>query len=344
MDIEQVFSWNRPAVAAVEALLRSQNLKPEEHLDYTCAMFDAQGRAVATGSCFENTLRCFAVSPEYRGEGLLNALVSHLIAHQAAEGRHHLFVYTKPQTAPMFADLGFYPIVETDSVVFLENRRHGFEAFVQGLARQVSPHRQTAAIVMNANPFTLGHLALVQWAAGRYEQVCVFVVSEDKSLVPFSVRMSLVRQGTRDIPNVIVLETGPYLISSATFPGYFLKDREDAYRAQAALDAHVFLRMAHALRITARVVGTEPASLVTQSYNAAMQALLPPAGVRLDVMRRAEHDHAPISASAVRRLLRQGDVEAIRPLVPPTTYQYFLSPEAAPVLRAIREADEVAHH
>lgn len=62
-------------------------------------------------------------------------------------------------------------------------------------------------------------------------------------------------------------ETGPYMISNATFPSYFLKDSDTVIRSHAKLDIQVFLRIAKALSVTDRFVGEEPFSQVTGIYN-----------------------------------------------------------------------------
>ena len=48
-------------------------------MDYTCVAYDSEYNIVGTGSCFENTLKCLAVSSEHRGEGLTNKIILHLI-------------------------------------------------------------------------------------------------------------------------------------------------------------------------------------------------------------------------------------------------------------------------
>ena len=48
--------------------------------------------------------------------------------------------------------------------------------------KSLREHRlKVGCIVMNANPFTLGHEYLVQYAASRVHKLFVMVVSEDKS-------------------------------------------------------------------------------------------------------------------------------------------------------------------
>lgn len=341
--ISQVLPHDQRALDQIDALLEQEGIRRDEHLDYICAMFDESFTVVATGSCFGNTLRCFAVSGSHQGEGLLNQIVTHLIAVQLEQGNTRLFLYTKISTAPFFSDLGFYEIARVDNtLVFMENRRNGFAGYLKALAQ----HKVecSAAIVMNANPFTLGHQYLVEKAAAEWDTVHLFLVSEDASLVPFFVRKQLVQAGVSHLPNVRLHDTGPYIISNATFPSYFLKEENDVIRGHALLDLAVFIQIARALDITCRYVGEEPTSRVTGLYNEIMLLELPKAGIECRVLPRFEVEGQPVSASAVRRALRDGDWPRLCQLVPPATYNYFKSAECAPVLEQIRRAADVAHY
>jgi [citrate (pro-3S)-lyase] ligase len=88
------------AMEEVDALLQQEGIQRDRNLDYTCVIYDDDLHVIATGSCFRNTLRCFATSSEYQGEGLLSQVVTHLMEYQAARGNLHLFLYTKPDSAP----------------------------------------------------------------------------------------------------------------------------------------------------------------------------------------------------------------------------------------------------
>ena len=342
--LETIPSWDKTAWRQVDALLEQEGISRDANLDYTCGLFDEDRRLAATGSVFKNTLRCFAVDRSRQGEGLLNQIVSHLMNYQAERGLFHLFVYTKVQSAKFFRDLGFYEVARVEGTLsFLENRPHGFRDYCAGLAK-FKREGTSAAIVMNANPFTLGHLHLVERAAAENGTVHLFVLSEDASLVPFSVRWKLVTEGTAGLPNVICHKSGSYIISSATFPSYFLKDRTAVILGHARLDLRLFGSIAQAMGITARYVGEEPASRVTGLYNQVMSEELPKAGVRCVVVPRLERAGAAVSASVVRRLIHDGRLEQIRCLVPESTWRYFASPEAAPVIRAIRESGQVVHY
>ena len=182
-------------LAAADRLLEQEGIRRDKCLDYLCALTDEEGRPAAVGGLFGNTMRCFAVSGEHRGEGLLNLVVTHLIDVQASRGNLHLFLYTKPETAQFFQDLGFHEIARVDGkLVFMENRRNGFPGYLKDLEKTARSGR-AAAIVMNANPFTLGHQYLAEQASAACDVLHIFVVSEDLSLVPFPVR-SISRAGS----------------------------------------------------------------------------------------------------------------------------------------------------
>ena len=341
-EIREITCRDKEALLQVRSLLASEGLTVDAHLDYTCGLFDEQDTLIATGSCFASTLRCFAVARDHQGEGLLNEVVTHLMDVQAARGNFHLFVYTKPRSARFFESLGFSEITHLDgTLVFLENRKHGFSDYCKSLGATDSG--DAAAIVVNANPFTLGHRYLVEQAAGQYGTVHLFVLSEDRSFFPAAVRYRLVREGTADIPGVVLHETQDYLISAATFPGYFLKGSEAAAQAGARLDAAVFARIAEHLGIQARFVGDEPSSAVTRLYNEVLATELPKAGVSCVIVPRLEKDGQIVSASTVRQLIHDSRLDDVCALVPPSTWNYIISPDAADVIRAIRDADEVRH-
>ncbi len=342
--ITRVYPSDKRLLNGVDELLEAEGIRRDANLDYTCAVCDDMGKPIATGSCFGNTLRCFAVSHEHQGEGLLNQVLTHLIEYQCERGNIHLFLYTKEKSAKFFGDLGFYEIARVEgSLVFMENRRDGFPSYLRKLEKS---HKEgkSAALVMNANPFTLGHKYLAETAAANCDILHLFIVSEDASLVPFSVRKKLVKDGTAHIPNIICHDSGPYIISNATFPSYFLKDENDVIDNHARLDIAVFKKIAAALGVTARYVGEEPTSVVTGAYNRIMSEELPKAGIECVVVPRKEAEGKPISASTVRSLLKDGKFEELKELVPETTYDYFVSDEAKPVIERIKSAENVVHY
>lgn len=342
--LTQVSLSDKRMLAQVDALLVENGITRDANLDYICAMVDEENRVIATGSCFGATLRCFAVSQQHQGEGLLNEVVSHLMEYQMARGYTHLFLYTKTKSAKFFQSLGFYEIARVDgTLVFMENRRNGFPSYLSRLEKTARPG-VSGAIVMNANPFTLGHQYLVETAAGRCDTLHLFLLSEDASLVPFAVRKQLVQAGTAHLKNVVLHDSGPYIISNATFPSYFLKDDSAVIQGHAKLDLAIFVRIARALGVTVRFVGEEPTSQVTGLYNEIMAAQLPENGIDCVILPRKQALGKAISASTVRAALQAGDWQNLSQLVPQTTLDYFRSSEAEPVLKRIRSAANVIHY
>lgn len=351
--ISQIYPSDKRANDEVDALLISEGIRRDANLDYTCGMYDDEMHIIATGSCFGNTLRCFAVSHEHQGEGLMNSIVSHLIEFQFSRGNTHLFLYTKCNSAKFFGDLGFYEIARIDGqIVFMENRKTGFQNYLRTFAKDAlpegltaeTPTRKIAALVMNANPFTLGHQYLVEKAAAENDLLYLFIVSEDASLVPFKIRKQLVMKGTAHLKNICYHDSGPYIISNATFPSYFQKDENAVIESHAMLDLTVFTQIAKVLSITRRYVGEEPTSLVTGIYNRIMSEKLPEQGIECIVVPRKTCEDTPISASNVRLALQNGDYDTLSKLVPQTTLDYFKSPEAIPVIERIRQQENVIHY
>ena len=329
--------------AQMDTLLEQEGIRRDRNLDYSCGVFD-DGELIACGSSFHNTLRCLAVSSDHRGEGLMNQVVSHLMERQVNLGNSHVFLYTKVKNERIFKDLGFYEIARVDgSLVFLENRRDGFARYLRSLEK-TRRDGKCAAVVMNANPFTLGHRYLIETAARENDFVHLFLLSEEAGPIPFAVRKKLVQAGVADLGNVIFHESGPYIISSATFPSYFLRDEDDAILAHARLDLAVFEKIAAALNLSARYVGEEKSSHVTALYNRTMAELLPRMGLAFREIPRLQADGETVSASTVRQAIHDGRLEDYRQLLPQTTYDYFMSGEAAPVAAAIRAMPDPRHY
>lgn len=186
-------------------------------------------------------------------------------------------------------------------------------------------------VVMNCNPFTLGHHYLIEQAAKQVERLFVMVVREDCSLFAYAERKAMVEQGVAHLKNVTVIDGSEYTISQATFPTYFLKRLDDAADTQILLDLDLFRRhIAPALGATVRFVGTEPTDRLTRRYNQLMHEVL----TDVREISRLEKDGNAVSASRVRKAMEQGDMSTIRQLVPPTTLPYIIAHLATQALQA----------
>ncbi len=310
-----------PADAA--GLLASFDLTLPENAQLTLGAMDG-GRLVGTGSLVGDMLQGLAVARDQQGAGVLASLVTELVKAAAARDIFELIVITKPEAAAMIEGLGFRLVASAEPYAAMLAFGGAMDRELSRLRREADGKPQPrAAIVMNCNPFTLGHRYLIERACAESGWVFVLVVEEDRSEFPFADRIRLVRRGTAHLKNLSVVPGGRFAVSATTFPSYFTK-QENMAAAETALDAALFAdALAPALGVTRRYVGTEPLSPVTNVYNDALKARLPRAGIELRELPRAEIGGEPVSASRVRALLETRDWEGVQALVPETTYAYL---------------------
>ena len=343
-NVSPILLSDRRGQDQFDALLKKAGIRRDNNLDYIAGVYDSDYKLVACGACFGNTLRCLAVDNELQGEGLMATMVTHLFDYQMEQGNSHLFLYTKSDNIDIFSSLGFYEIERAgNDAVLMENRKKGFQDYLNKISAEKKSGK-TAMLVMNCNPFTLGHRYLIETASKENDNLFLFVVSEDMSLFSFADRFKLVKEGCAGLTNISFHSTGSYMISSATFPSYFLKDDVSAIEVQVKLDLAIFTRIANAAGATARYVGDEPFSVVTNIYNKTMIEKLPLAGIKCVVLPRCEKDGKAVSASAVRKLIQAGDMEGVKQLVPETTYRYFFTENGKKVIEKIKAAKDVVHY
>ncbi|WMJ84936.1 [citrate (pro-3S)-lyase] ligase [Oscillospiraceae bacterium LTW-04] len=319
---EQGFPFTGRKKERLKAFLSENYLHYDEQIEATVNLMDSEGYIAATCSLHDNVLKCIAVSKNYQGYGLSTRVVTQVCNLAVERGKTHLFLFTKPENKQMFIDMGFYPILETKDVLLTENSKNGIKRYVAQLEQREGS--TIGAIVVNCNPFTNGHRYLIETASKQCDVLHLFVLSEDKSEFSADVRYELVRLGVADLANVLLHKTSDYLISSAVFPTYFIKERTKADDANCELDIRIFCEyFAKSLGITKRFVGTEPNCGVTNAYNNKMKELLPQYGIEFIEIERKQLNGMPISASAVRRLLREGNIDEVAKLVPSTTFAYL---------------------
>ena len=185
-------------------------------------------------------------------------------------------------------------------------------------------HCKIGAIVMNCNPFTYGHQYLIDTASRLVDLLYIFVVEEDKSVFCFEKRFSMVKEGTKQYDNVIVLPSGNFMISSVTFPGYFLKEMPTEESYDDFLDLKIFTHyIAPGFAINFRFVGEEPLDKVTAQYNYDMKEILNIAGITVIEIPRKKIGDEFISATKVRKLLKEGNYNLLKNYIPETTMKYL---------------------
>lgn len=352
----------------IEAFLKRNGLRFDD-MHYYAAVTDDDGEMIAGGGLKGNVIKCVAVDDAHKGEAIANTLISHLIAHANEEGHSNVKLFTKPKNRQLFESLSFRLLAEAPEAVLMETGIGGINNTVEQLKKikkegevckennqeckkeektnlnittpqHLNPstpqHLNTTTpprgvVVMNCNPFTLGHRYLIEQAAKQVERLFVMVVREDCSLFAYAERKAMVEQGVAHLENVTVIDGSEYAISQATFPTYFLKRLDDAADTQMLLDLDLFRRhIAPALGATVRFVGTEPTDRLTRRYNQLMHEVL--ADVR--ETDRLEKEGNAVSASRVRKAMEQGDMSTIRQLVPPTTLPYIIAHLATQALQA----------
>ena len=350
----------------IEAFLKRNGLRIDD-MNYYAAMLDDDGEMIAGGGLKDDVIKCVAVDDAHKGEAIANTLVSHLISHANQEGYGCIKLFTKPKNRQLFESLSFRLLAEAPEAILMETGIGGISNTVEALKKikeeseqykeynkeckedskecrentsyltTSPPHhltttmQPTGCIVMNCNPFTLGHRYLIEQAAKQVERLYVMVVKEDCSLFAYTERKAMVEQGVADIENVSIIDGSDYAISRATFPTYFLKRLDDAADTQMLLDLDLFRRhIAPALGATVRFVGTEPTDQLTRRYNQLMHEVLK------DVreINRLEKDGNAVSASRARKAMEEGDMNTIRQLVPPTTLPYIIAHLATQALQA----------
>lgn len=307
-------------------LLASRGLGIPGGERYILGLMDEDGSLAATGSLVGSTIQGTAVDPQFEGQGLMTQLASKLMEVASLTcNSDDIRVFTKAESVPKFADLGFHIVGKTDRVGLLEwkPRFRSHLAALRDAAAALPPAEATGAIVMNANPCTLGHRYLMLKAAEDCDRLFVLVVSEDRSEFSAADRLAIVKAVAADLPGnlaskVIVMESGPYCISSATFPSYFTRDEERA-AVHAELDLRLFIAQAKELGITRRYAGTEPFSPSTAAYNDAMARVLPSGGITPVFIPRVEQDGTAVSATNVRRLIAEGRTAEALALLPPAS-------------------------
>ncbi len=349
----------------VEGFLQANGLRMET-LDVYYTLQNTDGDILAGAGLAGDVIKCVAVAPEVRSEGLVAPLVSHILSQH---GPGNLKVFTKPENEAVFESLGFHAIARAPLAILMENGR-GLEAYCACLKDTLLSFRPTegsgeisssvGVVVMNANPFTLGHRYLLEQAAARVDRLVVIPVQTSYAF-PYTERLAMIKAGAPS--GVTVVEGSDYQISAATFPTYFLKDLSEAAETQMRLDLDLFARhIAPALGATVRFVGSEPQDPLTARYNTLMQELLPLKVVEIPRLSASvdiseenyfsqgfaknqfssddgmpEHNTKVISASAVRAALEEGSYARAAALCPGSTRPYLMAALAERALR--RELD-----
>ena len=336
----------------IEQFLGDNGLRLDDVDYYAALVDDTTEEIVAGGGLKGGVIKCVAVADGHKGEAVANQIVSHLIAHANADGHQCVKLFTKPQNRQMFESMSFRLLAEAPKAILMETGIGGIKRYSEelesekgkvkseksnGKLHHLNPSPQqpimppSGIIIMNCNPFTLGHRYLIEQAAQQVETLYILVVREDCSMFSYDERKAMIERGVSHINNVVVCDGSEYSISATTFPTYFLKSLSDASDTQMTLDIDLYRRhIAPALGATVRFVGTEPDDPLTRRYNELMKSMLP------DVreVARLQQSGVAVSASRVRKAIVENHLALAARLVPPTTVPYIVAHLATRALKA----------
>ena len=336
----------------IEQFLGDNGLRLDDVDNYAALVDETTDEIVAGGGLKGGVIKCVAVADGHKGEAVANQIVSHLIAHANADGHQCVKLFTKPQNRQMFESMSFRLLAEAPKAILMETGIGGIKRYSEELKREKgkvkseksnselhhlnpsTPHPimpQSGIIIMNCNPFTLGHRYLIEQAAQQVDTLYILVVREDCSMFGYDERKAMIVRGVAHINNVVVCDGSEYSISATTFPTYFLKSLSDASDTQMTLDIDLYRRhIAPALGATVRFVGTEPDDSLTRRYNELMKSMLP------DVreVARLQQSGVAVSASRVRKAIVENHLALAARFVPPTTVPYIVAHLATRALKA----------
>lgn len=306
-------------IESVKKLLLTEDLVLDNDVDLTLYLED-NNKIIGTISKSKSVIKCVCVDKTYQGEDLTGKLVNKIVEKMSEENIFSYQVYTKPKYKMVFESLGFETIVESSDALFLEK---GTSTIIDKLEemKQLMIHNfgkinsgsNIGCITMNANPFTLGHQYLVEEALKNHDYLVIFLVSEDKSIFSYEERHSLAYICTQRFPNVLIIPSSIYMVSSFTFPAYFIHDESVRNSNIAYLDALIFKNyFMKYLYIKKRYVGSETKDYMV-NYNNILKEIL---NDKLVIIPRNQIDDVTVSASNVRMLLEEHKVTEALQYIP----------------------------
>ncbi|MGL5350629.1 MAG: [citrate (pro-3S)-lyase] ligase [Cetobacterium sp.] len=343
MNIETLNLKSNYQKNELKDFLKKFHLTFDDSIDYSLVIRKDE-EIVATASKSKNIIKCFAIDDSLRGEGVTNTLVTTLLNKSFDEGIFHSFVFTKPSNEDIFKGVGFKSISKTDKVALLEIGMNSIDKTINKIKSQLNwqENSSNGLLIMNCNPFTLGHQFLIEYAADKMDNILILVVEENKSSFPFNDRIDLVKKGTAHLKNVTVLPSSEYVISSATFPNYFLRKEDDSLVEFMKLDTLITAEhFCSKLNINTRFVGEEPYCNITQKYNETMIETFKNFNLNVSIIPRKEMKEKAISASRVRELLKNDEIEELKTLVPQSTFDYLISEKGKEIAERIKNSNSV---
>lgn len=198
--------------------------------------------------------------------------------------------------------------------------------YIEEIKKSRVDKENIGAVLMNCNPFTKGHRHLIDYAAKKVDHLYIFILQEENGDFSFKDRIYLAKQNTLDLSNVTVLPTGKVMGSKIFNPEYFKKGELQTSQVDMSKDIILFAsKIAPILNITKRFIGEEPNCNVTHQFNEQIIKLLPKYNIEVECIPRkyTENGKTVISASIVRRLLKEKGYTELKEHVTDVTYKFL---------------------
>ncbi len=195
------------------------------------------------------------------------------------------------------------------------------QEYINYLSQYKVDKEYCSLVLMHANPFTMGHYKLVEYASKHSDHVYVMLALNSGMFEPDDVaEMSTI--ACKDLKNVTVIRDRTDIIPRELFlPGYF--ERDD--NPNGSGDTMGFIDfigkvIKPALNIKERFLGSEPIDIFTKKMNEESHKNLPKYGIKsTEIPRFCNKQGIPYSAKTVRNALKRNDWATIENMVPPIT-------------------------
>lgn len=333
----QINKRNQNEILEIKNYLEKKGVE-YKNADYTSVVRD-KGKIVATGSCDGSVLKYFFVDEKYLGQGLTILIYNDILNYLYDNNISEYFVFTKPKNKNIFSSLGLKEVFQNQDVLLLEGGFSDYNSWIESIRSKLDKNAKTrGAIVANCNPMTLGHKYLFEYAKDRVDELIIFILEEDSSIFPTDYRFSIVKKEMQKFENIKVFLSGRYMISKATFPTYFLKEKDNSLDIYTNLDSQIFSeKIAKDLNIDIRFLGTEPIDELTNRYNYMLIKNFNESNKKIEIIERLKDSDRVISASEVRNLLAEGNIDLAKSLLPKSTIEFLDSEAGQNIIAKLQE-------
>lgn len=288
---------------------------------------EINGEIIATGSRSRNIIKCLAVKDEWQGSNLTSKIINELVKSFHDDNIYNYFTITKLTNQEIFLSLGFSKIASTNQTTIFEKGLHLIDDTLNKMRLQIENNIKNqlknlsiGSVVVNCNPVSNGHVSLIEMAHKNHDLVIVFLVEEDKSYFTYKERMALLFLAVQKFNNIYIINSTNYLVSNITFPNYFFKSMNEKVIEQTLLDATIFNDyFIPIFNISKRYVGTETSDYM-QAYNQTLKTLLQD---KLVVVPRYLYHNEAVSASKIRKLIKENKINEALELIPIETQGLF---------------------